>query len=110
MPGFLLDVSTSLTCAHAAQVMTSPGNPRVKILGQLVATSADMSTVTGCPFAPGGAASPCISIDWLVPASRVKAGGQPVVLQTSPALCMSGANVPQGPPILVAGQTRVKGI
>lgn len=110
MPGFVLDVATQLTCSHAGQVTTAPGNPRVKILGQPVATQADVSTVAGCPFAPGGGASPCVTVEWLQPAARVTAGGQPVLLQTSPALCNNAANAPQGPPILIAGQTRVKGI
>lgn len=109
MPGFLLDTGTQMTCPHAAQVTTAPGNPRVKVLGQPVATQADLSTVAGCPFAPGGGPSPCVAIEWLQPAARVKAGGQPVLIQTYPSLCKNPANAPQGPPILIAGQTRVQG-
>lgn len=109
MPGFLLDVAAVMTCPHAGQVTISPGNPRVKTLGQPVATMADLGTVAGCTFTPS-APSPCVTVEWLVPAARVMAGGQPVLLQTSPALCANAAKAPQGAPILIADQTRVKGI
>ncbi|MCP3960738.1 MAG: hypothetical protein GY719_23080 [bacterium] len=110
MSGFLLTVAATMSCPHAGQATTSLGNPRVKIQGQPVATMADLSTVAGCVFAPGGAASPCVTVEWLVPAARVMAGAQPVLLQTSTALCANAAKAPQGAPILMADQTRVNGI
>ena len=111
MPGFTTDVATKMMCPHGAQVTTTPGNPRVKVLGQPIATMADTSMIAGCPFTlPGGKPSPCTTVEWLVPAARIKAGGQAVLLQTSTGLCMSPENAPQGPPTLIAGQTRVKGI
>lgn len=109
MPGFLFDVAARLTCPHAAQVTTSPDQPRVKVLGQPVATAADASTVAGCPFTVGPNPSPCVTVEWLQPATRVKAGGQPVLLQTSLALARNPQQVPQGSPVLVAGQSRVRG-
>lgn len=109
MSGFLLDTSTQMSCPHAARVTTQPGNPRVKVLGQPVATMADLSTIAGCPFVPGGVAMPCLTVEWLQPAARVRAGGQPVLLQTSPALCKNAQGAPQGSPILLGGQMRVQG-
>lgn len=111
MPGFLIDVATRMTCPHVGQVTFSPGQPRVKVLGQPVTTVADASTIAGCPFTlPGPKPSPCVTIEWLQPAARVRAGGQLVLLQTDPAMCKSAEQAPQGAPLLTAGQTRVKGI
>lgn len=109
MPGYLLDISTQVQCVHAGQGTTAPGNPRVKVLGQPVATMAEQTVVAGCTFTlPGPKPSPCVLVEWLQPATRIKAGGQPVLLQNGTALCKSAEQAPQGSPTVV-GQTRVRG-
>jgi len=40
----------------------------------------------------------------------VLVGGQPALLQTSPGLCQSAEQIPAGPPTVIAGQVRVKGM
>jgi hypothetical protein len=90
---------------------TAPGTPRVRVSQQPVATMVDTSTVAGCPFqvpVPGGTKpQPCVTVQWLAPAARVTAGGQPVLLQTSPGVCKSAEQIPQGPPTITVNQTRV---
>jgi len=109
MPGFLYHVNASTICPHGGQGTTISSNTRVLVSGQPVATHADTTLVAGCPFVnPGGAPQPCIEVQWLSPAVRVLVGGQPALLQTSPALCLAAGKIPQGAPI-VTGQTRVKG-
>ena len=110
MPGFLYHVGASAICPHGGQVSTLPGNPRVRLSGQPVATLADASLVAGCAFTAGTKPQPCIKVQWLMPAARVRAGGQFVILQTSPGLCLSAEQIPQGPPTVLAGQVRVKGM
>ena len=101
-----------ILCPHGASASTSPGSPRVKVAGQPVATMADLTTVSGCPFQiPVGAGTkpqPCVKVQWLVPAVRVRAGGSPVLLQNSTGLCLSAEQIPQGPPNVVFTQPRVK--
>jgi hypothetical protein len=109
MPGLLLHVGAQLLCPHGGQISTVSSNLRVLVSGQAVATMADLSLVAGCAFNVSGAPQPCIKVQWLGPAARVMVGGQPALLQTSPGLCESPAQVPQGPPVLVAGQLRVQG-
>ena len=47
---------------------------------------------------------PCVTANWVTAALRVRAGGQPVLLQDSQAVC-----VPNGTPLTVAmTQLRVK--
>jgi hypothetical protein len=82
MPGFLYHVGASAICPHGGQVSTLPGNPRVRLSGQLVATMADASLVAGCAFTvPTSKPQPCIKVQWLMPAARVRAGGQFVILR-----------------------------
>ncbi len=48
---------------------------------------------------------PCVTAQWSVAAVRVKAGGQPVLLANSQAVC-----APNGTPVnIVVTQVRVKG-
>jgi hypothetical protein len=111
MPGFLLHVGASAICPHGGQVTIIPSSPRVLVSGQPVATFADTTLVAGCAFTvPGPKPQPCIKVQWLVPAARVMVNGQPALLQTSPGLCQSAEQIPQGPPTVIAGQVRVRGM
>jgi len=76
-------------------------------------TASDVHTVAGCPFTvPGPKPQPCVTITW-VPATRVFVNGQPAVVQvTGPGqgICKSAEQIPQGPPVIAAVQTRVTGV
>lgn len=106
MPGFLYHVGAPTQCPHAGQGTTTSSNVRVRVAGQFVATSADLTTIAGCPFTTGGNAQPCTQVLWIAPAVRVRVNRQPALLQNSVAQCVFGA-IPQGPPI-ISGQTRVR--
>lgn len=105
MPGYILHVGDTMMCPHGGQITTVPGSPRAMVSGMPVATMADSYLVAGCAFNVSGTPQPCIQVQWLVPATRVMAGGSPVIVQSSTGLCMGAA--PQGPPNVVAMQTRV---
>jgi hypothetical protein len=109
MSGMLLHVGAVIMCSHAGQVQIAPGNPRVTLGGQPAATTADSFVVAGCPFVVGTASQPCLRIDWIVPAARVKIGGSPAVLSTSTGLGIGPTQAPQGPPIVSTSQMRVSG-
>lgn len=105
MPGFVLHVGATVLCAHAGQAQPTTPNPRVTVSGQPVVTQPAPYTVAGCPFNISGAPSPCVTAQWVVGATRVLAGGQPVLLQDSQAIC-----TPNGTPLnIVVTQTRVRG-
>ena len=109
MPGFLFHVGATAMCPHAGQVSTISSNTRVLVSGQPVATLADTFLVAGCAFNISGKPSPCVKIQWLAPATRVLVNGQPVILNTSPGLCQSPEQAPQGAPIVTVTQPRVTG-
>ena len=105
MPGFLLHSGATVLCAHAGQAQPTAPNPRVTVSGQPVVTQAAPYTVAGCPFNVSGAPVPCVTATWVTAAIRVRAGGLPVLLQDSQAIC-----APNGTPLsIVMTQVRVKG-
>lgn len=105
MPGFLLHVGATVICSHGGQAMPTVPNPRVKVSSQPIVTQTTTYTVSGCPFATAAGPMPCVTGQWIVGAVRVKAGGQPVLLQDSQAV-----TAPNGVPLnVVVTQPRVKG-
>lgn len=105
----LFHVSASAMCPHGGQVTTIPSSARVTLGGQPAATMGDTYTVAGCAFMVAQKPQPCVSVKWLVPAVRVKVGGQPVILSTSSGLAQSAEQIPGGPPTISQTQTRVSG-
>src|SRR4051812_9105367 len=108
MPGLLYHVSASAICPHGGQVSVISSNARVLVSGMPVATMGYVYPIAGCVFTvPPGKPQPCVKVQWLVPAVRVLVNGQPPILQTSTGLCQSAEQIPQGPPVVIATQTRV---
>lgn len=107
MPGNLLHVGATISCAHQGQGQPTSPNPRVKVMGNPVVTQAFPYTIAGCTNPPPPAnVGPCITAQWVSAAMRVKVMGQPVLLQDSKAVCL-----PTGTPLnVLIAQLRVKGI
>lgn len=106
MPGFLLHVGATVLCAHGGQATPTAPFPRVTLSGQPVTTLGAPYTIAGCTMPPPSAGNgPCVTGQWLVGATRVFAGGMPVLLQSSTSVC-----APTGTPMsVVVTQTRVSG-
>jgi hypothetical protein len=106
MPGFLLHQGATVLCTHAGQAQPTVPNLRVKVGGQPIVTLPTLYTVAGCTLPPPPAANgPCVTAQFVMGATRVTAGGQPVLLQDSQAIC-----TPTGTPLtIVVTQVRVKG-
>jgi len=105
MPGPILHLGATVTCSHGGQAMPTAPFPRVLVSGQPVATQAAPWAVAGCPFVPTGGNGPCVTGTYVAAATRVFAGGQPVVLMDSLSTC-----APTGTPLIpVQAQTRVIG-
>ena len=112
MPGYIVQVGATIQCTHGASAAIVPSQVRVKLSGQPAAVLSDTTNVAGCPFqvpiGTGTKPQPCISVRWTVPATRVRAGGTFVLIQSSTGICQSAEQIPQGPPVIAATQVRVK--
>lgn len=103
MPGFLVHVGATVLCSHAGQAQPTAPSPRVRASGQPVAVQTTPYVVAGCALT--GSAPPCATAQFVTGALRVRAGGVPVLLQDSQAVC-----APTGTPLqVVATQVRVRG-
>ncbi len=114
MPGFLLHTGATIICPHGGPASIAPVNQRVKVNGMSVALATSPTTVAGCPFqVPIGTSTkprPCVTVRWLVAATRVKILGQFVLLRTSSGVCQSAEQIAQGAPVVATAQTRVYGM
>jgi len=107
MPGTLLHLGATVVCAHAGQATPVTTNPRVTVGGQAIVTQTNTYSVAGCSMpSPTAGNGPCVSAQWISAATRIRAGGAPVLLQDSQSIC-----APTGTPLTVTvTQQRVKGI
>jgi len=103
MPGFLLHAGATVSCSHAGQATPTASFPRVKVGGQPVTVQTAPYSVAGCTMQPPpNGNGPCVTAQFTSAATRVRAGGQFVLLQDSQATC-----VPTGTPLQIT-QTQVK--
>jgi hypothetical protein len=114
MPGLLLHTGALIQCAHLAPAVIAPAQTQVLVSGQPVATANAQTTVAGCPNPPLPAPpSPCVIITWMMPSTRVKVGGQAVLLApaagTGAGICQNAQQFPQGPPMVNQLQQLVTG-
>ena len=107
MPGFLLHVGAQVLCSHAGQATPTAPNPRVMVSGQPTVLMTTPYVVAGCTLPPPTAANgPCVTAQWLTGTTRVTSNGQPLLVQSSQAVC-----APTGTPLsIVATQTKVSAI
>jgi hypothetical protein len=109
VPGFLLDAGTTIMCPHGGRVTVVPRAVRVGLSGKPPLLVDDAATVAGCGFNVSGAPSPCLRVQWLMPATRVLVESSPVLLSSSVGLCVNAGGAPQGTAIVSGFQTRVQG-
>jgi hypothetical protein len=107
MPGFLVHVGAQVLCSHGGQATPTVPNPRVTVGGQPTVLITGPYVVAGCALPPPPAANgPCVSAQWLTGTTRVLSNGQPLVVQSSQAIC-----APSGTPLLIlVTQPRVSAI
>jgi hypothetical protein len=106
MPGPLLHVGATILCSHGGQATPTAPTPRVTLNGQPAVTLSCTYTVAGCAMPPPSAGNgPCVTAQFVTSATRVLAGGQPVLLQDSQSIC-----TPTGTPLMATVvQSRVIG-
>jgi len=101
MPGPILHLGASVLCAHGGVATPTVPFPRVLVSGQPVVTLTTPYVISGCALSTTSS-PPCVTGQWVVGATRVLAGGAPVVITTG-----SSVTVAPGTPMLpVAFQVR----
>lgn len=104
----ILTSTSTVMCPHGGQALLITSNTDALVDGAPMLLQSDLHPVVGCPFTPV-AYSPCVLIRWLSGATQVSVRGVPVLLQNSVGLCLNGAQVPQGPGVVVQVQQKVMG-
>ena len=112
MPGLVLHAGAVLTCSHGGKVMFAPTQVRALAADTPILTATDKITVTGCPGVSGVF---CSLVQWANVSARVKASGQPVLVQAPPPPPLAGpvpgdgavAGPPPEVPLVAAMQLRV---
>jgi len=107
--GYLLDAGATITCPHAGTALVTPRATRVSLGGQPPLLVDDVVTISGCSFNVSGSPSPCLQVQWQMPATRVTVESSAVLLDTSVGLCVNAASAPQGTAQVSGFQTRVQG-
>jgi hypothetical protein len=105
MPALLTTAST-LMCPHGGTVMAIPGATAMSA-GATVLRASDTYTIAGCPFMTA-APQPCLTVQWVSSATRVKHGGDFVLTESSVGLCIGPA--PQGTVLVASTQAQVSGL
>ena len=105
MPALLTTAST-LMCPHGGTVTATPGATNASA-DAVVLRMSDTFTIAGCAFNISGAPAPCLTVQWVLGALRVKHGGDLVLNESSVGLCMGAA--PQGTVLVSATQSAVSG-
>jgi hypothetical protein len=105
----LLNTSSQIQCPHGGMVQISSTNAKAKGGGAFLVRSSDTFTVSGCPFMIGNTPHPCVTLQWLTTATKVKADGQSALTKDSSALCKAADQAPQGNAIINSTQTKVAG-
>jgi len=97
MPGFLLHMGATVLCSHGGQAQPTVPNPRLTVNGMPTVTLSAPYVVAGCALPPPPAANgPCVTAQWLVGTTRVLSNGQPLLVQSSQAVC-----APSGTPLMI---------
>ena len=108
MPALLTSTSMMM-CPHGGTVIATPGSIRASADAPVLRGS-DTFTIVGCPFPPTGTPHPCVSVNWVFTAQRVKHGGDFVLTESSVGLCLAGDQAAQGTVLVLATQPQVSGL
>ena len=108
--GDLLTAAAQITCTHGGTVQAVTSQSRALAASQPILTAADSFIVAGCPFFIGPLASPCITINWIVPDTATTASGSPTLSTNSVGLCIAATGAVQGPAIISSTQSEATSI
>ncbi len=104
MSDFLLHDEAQVQCIHSGDAKPTQTVLNVKVSGKAIVTQVSIYNIKGCKQLPqsGG---PDLTALWTSAATRIKAGGIPVLLKDSQSKCAPTTTAL----LIISTQTRVKG-
>lgn len=105
----LLTTASVLMCPHGGTVSIVSSNTRALAQAALVRPS-DTFTIAGCAFSTPAGPHPCVRVQWMVSALRVKAGGDFALNTSSVGMCLAADSAPQGTVLIQTTQPKVSGV
>jgi len=104
-----LNTASVMMCPHGGTVQGTPSGPAPQAGGAPMLTASDMFVIAGCPFVLGVPPHPCVTVQWVQPATRSTAGGNPTLTLGSVGLCVAADQAVQGTVIIASTQPQVTG-
>jgi hypothetical protein len=108
VPG-LLTVNSIMTCPHGGTVQAIPADTSVTAGGAPLVTAADTFMIAGCAFVIGLVPSPCLTVQWVQPATSSTKSQNPTLTESSTGLCVAATMAVQGPVMILGTQPDVTG-
>jgi hypothetical protein len=105
-----LTSSSALRCPHGGMVVATPASGQVRFGGDPAVVTTDTFSISGCPFPPGGPPHPCVTVNWIRPATRSTARGGHTLTMDSIGLCLAKDKAVQGQVVITATQVRAGGL
>jgi hypothetical protein len=105
----LLTAASVMMCPHGGMATAIPGQTQAIVDAPILRMS-DTVIIAGCPFFIALMPSPCLTVQWVLGAQRVQAGGDFVLTEASVGLCLAATQAPQGTVIVASTQPKVAGI
>ena len=108
--GGLLTTASILMCPHGGTVTAVSSNTRATAGGAPLVRASDTFIIAGCPFTlPSATPSPCVTVQWISPDARSRAGGDFTLSEASVGLCLAATQAPQGTVLISSTQPKVTG-
>jgi len=105
----LLTTASSMMCPHGGTVQATSTNTQVLAGGTPLLRSSDVFIIAGCPFILGLVPHPCVTINWVQPATASTAIGDPTLTEASIGMCVAPDQAVQGVVMIIATQASVQG-
>ena len=86
MPAPILHLGATVLCSHAGTATPTAPFPRVSVSGQPIVTLTCPYAIVGCALS-GTSTPPCVTGQFVAAATRVLAGGVPVVTMIGQSVC-----------------------
>ncbi|HET6485155.1 MAG TPA: hypothetical protein VFH83_01975 [Spirochaetia bacterium] len=106
----ILQQGAVIQCPHGGTVTAVPTNAVVRVNGAFALLVSDLFLVAGCSFVIGTTPSPCVTVEWQLPATKIAINGTAVLLDSSLGLCKGPTQAVQGTALISGVQTKVDGM